>query len=213
MNNSNKLVLIGGGGHCKSVIDVAESAGFKIAGILDTKENIGKKILDYSIVGTDNDIINYVDNALFLITVGQIKDASFRIMLHEKVIKAGGRFATVISRTAHVSKYAFVDEGTVVMHNAVVNSEARIGKGCIINTFSNIEHDAIIGDYCHISTGAMVNGNCEVGKGTFLGSQAVMVNGVHITEGCIIAAGTTVRKDILIKGVYADKHSIMRIKL
>lgn len=39
------LLLVGGGGHCKSVIDVAESAGFTIKGILDIPENVGKDVL------------------------------------------------------------------------------------------------------------------------------------------------------------------------
>ena len=213
MISTKNIVLIGGGGHCKSVIDVAESAGFNIIGILDTQENVGRKILDYNIIGTDKNIVDYIDKAFFVITVGQIKDAALRIKLHEKVLSAGGKLATIIASTAHVSKYASINEGTVVMHNAVVNSDAVIGKGCIINTFSNIEHDTVVGDYCHISTGAMVNGNCIVGTGTFLGSQAVMVNGVSVAAGCVIAAGAMVRKNILTKGVYSDNPAILKIRL
>lgn len=36
------LILVGGGGHCKSVIDVAESAGYTILGILDRPEEVGE---------------------------------------------------------------------------------------------------------------------------------------------------------------------------
>lgn len=210
--NSKNLVLIGGGGHCKSVIDVAESAGYTILGILDTTENVGNEVLNSSIIGTDDEIVNYVDKALFIITVGQIKDPSLRIKLHQKISSCGGQFATIIASTAYVSKHSIISEGTVIMHQAVVNADAKIGVGCIINTFANIEHDAVVGDFCHISTGAMVNGNCTVGKGTFLGSQAVMVNGVSITEGCVIAAGAVVRKDILIKGVYSGNPATLKIK-
>ena len=212
MKKSKNLVLIGGGGHCKSVIDVAESAGFSILGILDTAENVGNKVLNYHIIGTDDKIVDYVDKAFFLITVGQIKDPALRIKLQQKVINCGGRFAIVIASSAHVSRYSSIGEGTVIMHQAVVNSDAKVGAGCIINTFANIEHDAVVGDFCHISTGAMVNGNCTVGKGTFLGSQAVMVNGISITEGCVIAAGAIVRKDILIKGVYSGSPATLKIK-
>jgi len=210
---SKNLILIGGGGHCKSVIDVAESAGFSILGILDTAETVGNKVLNYSIIGTDDEIVNYVDKALFIITVGQIKDSGLRIKLQQKVINCGGQFATVIASTARVSRYSTIGEGTVIMHQAVVNADAKVGVGCIINTFANIEHDAVVGDFCHISTGAMVNGNCTVGKGTFLGSQAVMVNGVDIAEGCVIAAGAMVRKNIVVKGVYADNPAVLKIKL
>jgi len=210
---SKNLILIGGGGHCKSVIDVAESAGYTILGILDTTENVGKKVLNCRIVGTDDEIIDYVNKALFIVTVGQIKDPEIRIKLHQKVINNGGQFATIIASTAYVSTYSNLGEGTVVMHQAVVNADAKVGVGCIINTFANIEHDAVIGDFCHISTGAMVNGNCTVGKGTFLGSQAVIVNGVNIAEGCVIAAGAVVRKNILIKGVYGDNPATLKIML
>lgn len=208
-----KLILVGGGGHCKSVIDVAESAGFKIIGILDTTDNVGNKVLNYTIIGTDNDIKKYVDTALFLVTVGQIKDATLRINLHNKIINAGGQFATIIANTAYVSKYSTISEGVIIMHKAFVNADAKVGFGCIINTYANIEHDAIVNDYCHISTGAMVNGNCEVGENTFLGSQAVMVNGVKTTDGCIIAAGSMVKKSIMIKGVYSGNPAILKIKL
>jgi sugar O-acyltransferase (sialic acid O-acetyltransferase NeuD family) len=208
-----KLILVGGGGHCKSVIDVAESAGFQIHGILDITENVGKQVLGYSIVGTDYQIPDYVNDALFIVTVGHIKDAALRIKLHQKIVVAGGRLATIVASSAHVSKYAEIGEGSVIMHHAVVNADAIIGKGCIINTFANIEHDARIGDYCHISTGAMINGNCVVGNETFFGSQSVMVNGLEITSGCIIGAGSLVRKNAMQKGIYSGNPASLKIKL
>jgi len=210
---TKNLILIGGGGHCKSVIEVAESAGYSILGILDTVENVGNKVLGYSIIGTDDEIINYVDKAFFVITVGQIKDASLRMKLHLKVSNAGGQFATLIANTSRISQYSKIGEGTVIMHQAVVNADAKIGVGCIINTFANIEHDVWIGDFCHISTGAMVNGNCTVGKASFVGSQVVVVNGVTITDGCVIAAGAVVRKDILFKGIYSGNPLTLKVNL
>ena len=165
------LILVGGGGHCKSVIDVAESAGYNILGILDMPEDVGKKVLDYKVIGTDDDIPQYVDKAEFVITVGFIKNPTTRIKLYNKVKAAGGRLATIIASTAHVSKYAELGEGTVIMHQAFVNAGAKIGDNCIINTFVNIEHDAEVGNQCHISTGTMVNGECKIGENCFIGSQ------------------------------------------
>ena len=52
-----KIVLIGGGGHCKSVIDVVEQENkYEIIGIIDTKENIGKRVLGYQVIGCDDDL-------------------------------------------------------------------------------------------------------------------------------------------------------------
>lgn len=198
----NNLILLGGGGHCKSVIDVAESAGFNILGVLDMPEEVGKQVLDYKVIGTDDDIPQYVDKAEFIITVGFIKNPTIRLKLYNKVKEAGGKLATVIASTAHVSKYATIGEGTVIMHQAVVNAGAKIGVNCIINTFANIEHDAQIGDQCHISTGAMVNGDCKVGDRCFIGSQSVLANGITVGDDIIIGSGSLVCKTIASKGIY-----------
>lgn len=209
---NNPLVLLGGGGHCKSVIDVAESAGHTILGILDIPEDIGKSVLDYKVIGTDDDIPQYVGKAEFVITVGFIKNPAIRIKLYNKVKDAGGAFATVIASTAHVSKYASIGEGTVVMHHAMVNAGAKIGDNCIINTFANIEHDAQIGNQCHISTGTMINGECKVSDRCFIGSQSVLANCISVGEDIIVGAGSFVRKSISNKGVYSGNPAILKIK-
>lgn len=206
------LILVGGGGHCKSVIDVAESAGYNILGILDMPEDVGKKVLDYKVIGTDDDIPQYVDKAEFVITVGFIKNPTLRIKLYNKVKAAGGRLATITASTAHVSKYAELGEGTVIMHQAFVNAGAKIGDNCIINTFVNIEHDAEVGNQCHISTGTMVNGECKIGENCFIGSQSVCANCIEIASDIIVGAGSVVRKSIRVKGIYAGNPAILKIK-
>lgn len=206
------LILIGGGGHCKSVIDVAESAGYNILGILDTPENVGKDVLAYKVIGVDDDIPQYVDKAEFMITVGFIKNPAVRIKLYNKVKEACGILATIVASTAHVSKYATLGEGTIVMHHAFVNAGAQIGDNVILNTFTNIEHDAVVGNQCHISTGTMVNGDCRVGERVFIGSQSVLANGIEIGSDIVIGAGSVVRKTILEKGIYSGNPAILKIK-
>ncbi|MDR2906995.1 MAG: acetyltransferase, partial [Bacteroidales bacterium] len=149
----NNLILVGGGGHCKSVIDVAEGIGWSILGILDVVENVGKTVLGYKIIGTNDHISEFIHKAYFLVSVGQIKDVGLRIKLHHKIISAGGELATITASDAFVSRHSIIEKGTVVLHKAVVNAGVKIGMGCIINTMANIEHDVVIGDYCHVSTG------------------------------------------------------------
>ncbi len=206
------LVLIGGGGHCKSVIEAARSAGYEILGVLDTPEKVGGRVLDCEIIGTDDDVNNYAATVHFVITVGHIKDPSVRQRIAAKVETQGGEFATIIASTARVSSYAQIGSGSVVLHGAVVNAAAVVGRHCIINTLANVEHDANVGDFCHISTGAMVNGDCAVGGGTFLGSQSVMLNGASIPGGCVVAAGSFVRKSLREAGIYAGNPAVLMKK-
>lgn len=206
------LILVGGGGHCKSVLEAAESARYNILGVLDMPEEVGKEILSTKVIGTDDDIPSYVDKAEFVITVGFIKNPAIRINLYNKIKGAGGKLATVVASTAYVSKYAEIGEGTVVLHQAFVNAGAKVGKNVILNTATNIEHDAVIGDHCHISTGTMVNGECKVGERCFIGSQSVLANCISVGDDIIVGAGSFVRKSISEKGIYSGNPAILKVK-
>lgn len=80
----NEIILIGGGGHCKSVIEAAESAGaWQIRGILDAADRVGETVLGYPVIGTDDDIpalIARMPKVRFVITVGYIKTANNQLL-------------------------------------------------------------------------------------------------------------------------------------
>lgn len=201
----NALILIGGGGHCKACIDVIEGEGFfNIKGILDVKEKIGEFVLGYPIIGSDHDIPVLVENGYsFLITIGQIKSASIRKKLYQKLKSLNGTLATVISPTSSKSDYSTIGEGSIVMHNASINVDAFIGVNCIINTGSNIEHDVTVGNHCHISTHAVINGNCTLGDEVFVGSGSIITNEISIISKVVLGAGSLVYKSINESGTFA----------
>jgi sugar O-acyltransferase (sialic acid O-acetyltransferase NeuD family) len=190
-----KLILIGGGGHCKSCIDVIEMQNkYEISGILDLKENFGKSVLGYKIIGSDEDFDGLIkaDN-IFIIAIGQIRNVQKRISLFTFLKYKNALLATIISPLAYVSKHAIIGEGTIVMHHAIVNSSAIVGNNCIINSKALIEHDVVIGDHCHISTGAIVNGGVKVNNATFFGSGAVSKEYIEISENSFIKANSIVK--------------------
>jgi len=194
----HKIILTGGGGHCKSCIDVIEQEGtFQIVGIVDVPEKLHQKILGYEIIATDDDLprlVNEYEN--FLITLGQIKTPEKRIRIFQTLKESGAKLPVIISPLAYVSKHVEIGDGTIIMHQALINAEAKIGSNCIINTKVMIEHDAIIGDHCHIATGAIINGGVKVGRGTFFGSNAVCKEYIEIGEKVIIGCGATIIKNI-----------------
>ena len=186
------LILIGGGGHCKSCIDVIEAEDkYRIVGILDMPQMLGSKILGYDVIGTDNDLpefIKKVDN--YLITVGQIKSYEKRKALFRMVKDAGANLPVIVSQLAYVAKTAIIGEGTIVMHQALINANARVGQNCIINSKALIEHDAFIGDHCHIATASVINGDVKVGEGVFFGSGSVTVQGSVLLDGSFVRANS-----------------------
>lgn len=168
------ILLVGGGGHCKSVIDVIELEGkYKIAGIIDKKELIAQEVLGYIIIGCDDDLEKLFDKYKYaIVTVGQIKSNSLKVKLFNTLKNIGYKLPTIISPLAYVSKHSQIGEGTVIMHQALVNASVKIGKNCIINTKALLEHDVVVEDNCHISTGAIINGGVVVKENTFIGSNA-----------------------------------------
>ncbi len=202
--NRIPLILVGGGGHCRSCIDAINLEGkYVIEGILDNKERAGKQIDSYAIIGSDELIEELAAKGHnFLITVGQIKSADVRLAIYKRLKMYNALLATVISPKAYVAATAQIKEGTIILHGSVVNADASIGVNSIINSMSLIEHDAVIGNHTHISTGAIINGGAVIGDNTFIGSGAVVANNIHIAENIVIGAGSVVVKNIMQPGVY-----------
>jgi len=193
-----KIVLIGGGGHCKVVISILKKLDtFEIEGIVDNYK-AGSLISGIKIIGTDNDLkdihksgINYA-----LITVGSIKDNTKRCKLFNMAREIGYDFPVIISPEAIVDESIKIGEGTVIMPGSIINVDSSIGKNCIINTGAIIEHDCKIGNHCHIAPGVHISGEANIGELSFLGIGAIIIQGIKIGKNVTIGAGSVVIKDI-----------------
>jgi sugar O-acyltransferase (sialic acid O-acetyltransferase NeuD family) len=195
MSKKQDIILVGGGGHCKSCIDVIEQEGiYSIAGIIDVKSKIGEKILGYTIIGSDDDIGSLSkEYKNFVITLGFIRNSELRIKLYNTLNDLGVNLPAIISPIAYVSKHAKIGAGTFIMHHSVVNAGAEVKDNCIINTKALIEHDSVIHSHCHISTAAVINGGVEVGEATFYGSGSVCRQFIKIKENSFIKANSIVK--------------------
>jgi len=192
------LLLIGGGGHCRSCIDVIETEGkYRIRGVVQPLSDEIDEIFGYPVIGSDEDLPFLLqETPKALVAVGQIRSPAIRIRLYEQLKKLGGKLPSIVSPSAYCSKYAELNEGTIVMHGAIVNAGANIGSNCIINSQALIEHDVIVADHCHVSTGARLNGGVTIGKGSFIGSGAILGEGIVIGENVIISAGQVILRNV-----------------
>ncbi len=202
--NKKQIILIGGGGHCKSCIEVVESTNkYEIAGIVDTRDKLGEEILGYKIFACDDDLEKLKEKYDYaLITVGQIKSANLRKKLFSKAKEIGFELPVIVASTAYVSKHIKIGEGTIIMHQTMINANVKIGVNNIINTKALIEHDTIIGDNNHISTASVLNGDVQVGNECFIGSNSTFVNGISIIDNIFIGLNSVVNKNLTKKGIY-----------
>lgn len=199
-----KLLLIGGGGHCHSVLDsiLANREYDQIGVVAKDQDNYSDLLSDTFIapylVGTDQDLPQlFVEgwNEAF-ITLGSVGNTKGRRAVFSMISKIGFEMPSLIDPSAIVSDKAKIDPGVFIGKRSVVNSGCRIGVGAIINTGSIIEHDCIIDDFVHVSPGATLCGQVTVGKDSHIGAGCVVRQCICIGRGTLVGAGSVVVKDI-----------------
>ena len=199
------LILIGGGGHCKSLIDLVEAEGrYKIAGILDGAENLkGAKVFGYPVLGGDELIQELNQKGYsFLISVGQIDEGKIRQKLFNYCQELGCKMPNIVSPKAYVSNRVEMGIGHTIFHGCIINAETVLGNNNIINNQVLIEHEVQIGNHNHISTNSTVNGKVVIGNNNFLGSGSIVVNNIVLGSELILGAGSVVAKSQLEQGTY-----------
>jgi sugar O-acyltransferase (sialic acid O-acetyltransferase NeuD family) len=196
---NKKILLIGGGGHCKSVLDcLLQLNQYTDIGIIDKKKNIGNNILGVPIIGCDDDLANLYNKGYqyAFVTVGSIGGTDLRIKLFNIIGKIGFKMPNIIDNTAIISKHIKMGNGIFIGKNAVINAGTIINKGVIINTASIIEHDCIIEEFSHIAPGAVLSGEVRIGANTHIGASSVIKQQVKIGSNSIIGMGSVVLHDI-----------------
>lgn len=197
MTSGIPLLLVGGGGHCRAVIDVVEQDGrFRIAGIIDKPDQVGRTLYGHEVIGTDADLPGYAGQYRHaIVTVGQIKTPAPRQRLFHQLRTLGYDLPSIVSPTALVSKHAKIGAGTIVMHRAVINAGVDIGCNCIINTAAIVEHDCRIAADVHLAVGSILCGAVSIGQGAFIGAGAICREGITVGENAIVGLGTHLLHD------------------
>ena len=192
------IVILGGGGHARVVIDALRCAGHVIAGVIDPKPDVAKTLPSgITWLGKDLSQVRAAEVQL-AIGVGSIDVGAKnpRPNLFNEA-KAGG--FTILSfrhPSAIVAGDVALGEGAQVMAGAILQSGIRLGVNCIVNTGASLDHDCRIGDHVHIAPGAVLSGTVEVGDGCHLGTGAIVIQNIRIGAGAMIAAGAIITKDV-----------------
>ncbi len=200
-----KIIIIGCGGHARSVIDSIESANeYEIAGFVDIIKSDKTCYRNYKVIGTDDDYKDLFDSGIryACMGIGYLGKNSLRENLHNKLVSIGFDFPVIVDKTAAIASDAVIGEGSFIGKNSVVNSKAHIGKMTIINSGSIIEHDCVIDDYTHIAIGAALCGEAHIGRSCMIGSNATILQTLSITDNVIVGAGSVVTRNITNPGTY-----------
>lgn len=186
------IILVGYGGHAKSVADCIERGGkYRIVGYTDFAEVSSR----YSYLGKDNVLKEYYLKGIrnVVICQGYLGKGYLREQLYRFVKDIGFELPVIIDPSSIVSDSVIIGEGTFIGKGTIINAEASIGKMCIINTNSLVEHECKIGEFVHIAVGATICGRVEIKERAFIGANATVIQCKKIDTGAIVPAGATVR--------------------
>jgi acetyltransferase EpsM len=189
-----RVILIGYSGHAYVVADTAVENHLKLIGYTNI-EIVRNNPLGLDYLGNEIEVGFFDKNngVKYLIGIG---DNRIREKIYNHIVENNCDIETLISKSASISKSAFIGNGTFVNKNVSINAFAKVGKNAILNTACIIEHDCTIGDSAHIAPGAVVAGNVRIGDRSFIGANSVVKQGVIIGKDVIVGAGSVVINDI-----------------
>lgn len=194
-NDMEDIILIGSGGHAKSVADCIErQKKYKIIGYTDLEPHESK----YSYLGRDDVLEKYFNDGVknAFICIGYLGKGNLRERLYEQLKTIGFHLPIIVDPSSIVSDTAIVGEGVLIGKGAIINAGSFIGNMCIINSGAIVEHDCRIEDFSHISVGSVLCGGVKIGKSAFIGANATIVQGKKIGNNSVIGAGAIIRKSI-----------------
>lgn len=194
----HKVILIGGGGHAKSLAEFSESL---ISGYLSNEKSssipgdwLGSDSVAPSLVKEGNSF-----HMAFIYSGWPIMEK--RRELIKKYEKLGAGFSSLISPTSIVTPNSTIGEGCAVMSGAIVN-RARLGRHVVVNSGAIVEHDCEIGNNTFIGPGAVIGGYTKIGENCFIGLGARVGNDLEIGANITIAMGAIVTHNLTEPGIY-----------
>ncbi|MGE6203850.1 acetyltransferase [Guptibacillus hwajinpoensis] len=193
----DNIVIFGSGGHCKVVIDIVEKeAQYKIVGLIDPSQPIGKEVLGYEVIGDLQCLLEIDESVLGGIVAMGDNWKRFETVIRIKEFLPGFQFVNAIHPSAQIGKNVTIGNGTVLMPNSVVNSHTSIGDHCIINTKSSIDNDGCLHNFVTIAPGATLAGSVSIGDHSVISIGATVIHNRNIGRHTVIGAGSTVLHDI-----------------
>jgi len=197
--NQDSIILIGGGGHCKVIIDIIRQKNeYTIVGISDLKSFYGKIINDIKIIYNDDELESLFSQGVefAFVSLGSISCSEKRSSLFDLIKTIGFKIPVISSVNSVISPSAKIGSGSIIMNGVIINRDTVVGENCIINTGAIIEHECMIGDNCHVAPGVVISGGVHVGENSHIGTGASVIQGINIAKHVLIGAGSVVVKNI-----------------
>jgi len=192
---TDRLVIVGAGGHGREALAVARAANrlrerWHMIGLVDDGAPDRQLVDDAAVLGTTQFLIDHGDE--HVIAVGS---PSVRRTIAERI---GGRAPAIplVDPSAWIGDDIDLDDGAMVYPGAICTTNIRVGFHSHVNCGAIVSHDCRIGDFVSLSPGVRLNGAVTVGDGAFLGTGAIVLPGRSVGQDAVVGAGAVVVDDV-----------------
>lgn len=175
MLKQDVLLILGAGGHGKSVAEAALLSGqWRSIVFADDSWPQRTEVAGFPIVANIDTIptlISTTTAAIPAVGNNQVRQAWF-----QKLKDLGIPIATIIHPSAIIGSRAMLGEGVCILAGCIVGVDVKVADGVIVNLTSAIDHDCKIGMFSHLSVGVKITGNKEVAPFTFLEAGSIIAH-------------------------------------
>jgi sugar O-acyltransferase (sialic acid O-acetyltransferase NeuD family) len=193
------LVIYGGGGHGRSIIDIVRLLGkYEIVGIIDDELPPESEVMGVPVLGNADVLSSLRSKGVraAINAVGGVGDVDTRIKIFDRLQEEGFECPAIIHPTATVETSARLSFGTQILPHAYVGTLAQTGFGVIINNGAIVSHDCQLGDYASLAPGAILAGEVRIGEAVQVGMGVTINLGLSLGERARVGNGAVVKADV-----------------
>ncbi len=197
--DAGAIVVYGGGGHGKSVIDLVRALGqYQVVGVIDDGLKQGVNVMEVPVIGGGDQLPRLAKEGVRLAVnaVGGIGDIASRIQVFQRLLKAGFGFPTIIHPTAFVEPTARLSQGVQVFPHAYIGSDTDVGFGTIVNTAAIVSHDCRLGAYVNVAPGALLAGAVTLDEGVLIGMGVTLNLNVTVGSKARIGNSAVIKENV-----------------
>ena len=191
------IVVIGGGGHARVVIEILLATKAEVVGFCDPSFSEGECFGHVACLGDDGVLERLRADGVEQAIVA-LGDNGLRCEVALRVRSLGFRLVNAVHPSAQISPSAILGQGIAIMANVVINAATTVGDNVIVNTGATVDHDCKIGGGAHIAPGAHLAGRITVGEQCLIGVGSAVGCGrpLSIGDGAVVGSGSVIIEDV-----------------
>ena len=202
-DSSRPLVLLGSNSNILKLVELAESCGVAVEGIIDDDYHGQGQYKGIPVVAQEQDIIQFADTHQFLCATnwtpdpGSARNREKRTKQLTLITQNRLALATLVSPLAAVSRYSVVQAGTIIYPFASIEPEVVIGSHSILYDYSIVGHESRVGHNVVLQRHVLVTSLVTVENNVYMGlcsragrSSTTLGNGTFVHPNVMILRGT-----------------------